>query len=161
MDANLQTPISDTSFPAMTLNIGPQTVCHPHRDSRNLVTSVCGDMSAGLYDWRRGGHLILHEPRVIIELPPGVAILFPSSCLTHENITVGDGETRYSLTWYMAGTLVQFVDQGYRTQKQWAAVDTAGLETYHAASGSRWEQGLAMFKTLTGLEAFWSDMYRD
>ncbi|KIO15368.1 hypothetical protein M407DRAFT_51980, partial [Tulasnella calospora MUT 4182] len=59
----------------------------------------------GKFNYKRGGQLVLHEYRLIIELQPGQLILFPSALITHCNIPLQKGEERYSLTLYSAGGL--------------------------------------------------------
>lgn len=136
----------------MTINIGPQTVCRAHRDVGNLGPSVCWVKSGGRFDARRGGHVVIHEGRVIVSLPSGCGLLLPSACTTHENIPVGEGETRYSLTGYMAGNLVQHVDQGFRGQTEWGERDPEGYSAYKADELNRWARGVAMFKTVEELK---------
>lgn len=151
-------PIPGGSFSAMTVNLGPKTVASPHRDVKNYGPSVCFDYADGDFNWRRGGHLILHEPRKIIELPPGCIVLFPSACITHENVPIGDGETRNSITAYMAGGLLQHLEQGRRTQGEWKRDDPEGFREYCREGEARWKSGIAMFRTVTALRQLWVEL---
>ena len=57
-------------FMASTLNLGPQTVTLPHYDGKNLATGLCGVMPFGPFNSSKGGHLCLHEARVVLEMAP-------------------------------------------------------------------------------------------
>lgn len=69
-----------------------QACCFAHRDHANPVHLPCAVTPAGLYDYKKGGQLILHEPKLIIELRPGQTMLLLSACITHENVPVADNE---------------------------------------------------------------------
>src|SRR5215469_16308395 len=64
-------------FAKVTLNIGRQSVCHAHCDGCNLPGGHCMVSPNGNYNHATGGHLILHELRMVIALPPGSIIFFP------------------------------------------------------------------------------------
>lgn len=136
---------------AITFNLGPATICWPHRDSSNAIHYLCLDGSAGRYDWTRGGHLILHEAMLIIQLRPGDIILFPSALITHENVPIAPSETRFGITAYSAGAFRRFVAQGLRTQKAWEAEAPEAKATHDAEAENRWAEGCAMFKTIPEL----------
>lgn len=142
----------------MTVNFGPQTVCLPHRDVKNFGASVCFDYADGSFNASRGGHIILHEARLIIELPSGCMMLFPSACITHENIPIAADETRNSLTAYFAGGLVQQLEQGRGTQDAWAKRDPEGFRLYMRSGKERWVTAMAMFKTIPELMEYWAQV---
>jgi hypothetical protein len=52
---------------------------------------------------RTGGHIILHEPKLIIEFRRGDVIFIPSGAVTHENVPISEGEVCYSFTMYTPG----------------------------------------------------------
>lgn len=149
-------PHTDGScFPASTVNVGPQTACLPHRDCRNFLWGICLLYTAGLYDAAKGGHLILHEARRIIPLHPGDTILFPSACITHENIPVAGDAVRYSLTGHIAADLGRYRDAGYRTYETWKVEDPFAYKEHQAKGDQRWEEGHARFLTLEELKSRW------
>lgn len=116
---------------------------------------MCFDVSDGTFKFREGGHLVLHEPQLIIRLPPGRIVLFPSAAITHQNISIGEGETRYSLTGYSSGSLWRFRAQGWQTQAEWKSKNPEA-EADHAARGEeRWLRGCERFKTIEELRALW------
>jgi hypothetical protein len=102
-------------FSAMTINLGPRTFTLPHRDQSNLAFGLCGDFVLGSFDHKKGGHVVLHEMKVVFEMMEGDLLLFQSACITHENIPIGEGEDRMSITCYTAGYLFSYRDQGFRT----------------------------------------------
>lgn len=105
-------------FPATTVNFGPNAVCYDHLDFGNAAAGWCAITSAGSYDPKLGGHLILFDIDLIVEFPPGSTILIPSSIMRHGNTPVQSGETRVSMTHYAAGGLFRYVDHGFSTQEK-------------------------------------------
>lgn len=91
-NADLRPPLPATSFAASTINAGPQTTCSDHVDWPNLVYGICLDAVLGSFESSKGGHLILHEAKQVLKLGPGRIVLFPSACITHENIPIDEGE---------------------------------------------------------------------
>ena len=129
---------------AITLNLGEISCCKRHRDHLNLVYGICLDIAFGDFDFRTGGHLVLHELRCIVEMRPGQAVLFPSSSVTHENIPLVQVQNRapqfrYSKTTYTAAANARYVHLGYQTltaitKKHGKSVQ----ETYEAEGHERW-----------------------
>jgi hypothetical protein len=121
-----------------------------HRDSSNVAAGLCLVCALGNFNHEKGGHLVLHEPRLIVELAPGSAILFPSSLITHENIPIADvgeeetDETRLSLTAYTSGALSRWAEQGYRL----ASRRTEEAESQRLNGGEdKWENSWDLFPT--------------
>ncbi|KAJ7032687.1 hypothetical protein C8F04DRAFT_1261767 [Mycena alexandri] len=84
-------------FAAATFNLGPRTVTYPHYDGRNLLWGWCVVTALGWFDYKRGGHLILWDLRLVVEFPPGSSILIPSGLIRHSNVKIGREEKRFSL----------------------------------------------------------------
>lgn len=141
--------ISDSlPFAAVTVNFGPQTVLNLHRDWKNLAFGWCLLYILGDYDHTKGGHLILWELKLILEVRPGDLVFLPSACITHGNIPLASAdETRYSVAWYTAGGLFAWVRAGYSKQAEWKARDPHGFEEFKAFSEERWEDGLKLYGT--------------
>lgn len=97
-----------TAFAKFTINFGA-TYTNRHRDKHNDVTGGCDVYVLGDFAWWLGGHLILEEAGVILELAPGDNIIFPSASITHYNIPIQPGEKRYSIVGYSAGMLARHV----------------------------------------------------
>jgi hypothetical protein len=150
----LRRNIPGSIFPASTFNLGPSTVCVEHVDSANVSHGLCPITSAGSYNPKIGGHIVLKQPKLIIEFPPGSTILLPSSTLVHSNTPIHAGETRFSMTQYCAGGLIRWVNYGFRTAKS-LLEEKGGKERIEAINGSgdsRWRESLNLFSTVDGLQ---------
>ena len=141
----------DSPFCAFTMNMGPHTVCIGHRDLWNVVYGTCPIGALGPFNHRTGGHIILHEPKVIIEFRRGDVIFIPSAAVTHENAPILDGEARYSFTMYSAGGLFCYAWCGMRTLKEVREADKALYEKYIAEGTRRWEEGWKKYSTIDDL----------
>lgn len=151
-DESLEKPFRSV-FPAATYNLGPQTVCRPHLDFANLPFGYCVVTSFGQFDYRKGGHMVLDEYKLILEFPAGSTILIQSAIVTHSNLAVGEGETRYSFTQYAAGGLFRWVDNGFMTSAAALKVlkeaeDEEGLMQRAEADTERWRMGLGLVPKL-------------
>ncbi|KAJ3717152.1 hypothetical protein C8R42DRAFT_724780 [Lentinula raphanica] len=58
-----------TVFPAVSFNLGPQTVTWPHKDFHNLAWGWCSVTALGDFDPDKGGHLVLWDIGLIIRFP--------------------------------------------------------------------------------------------
>ncbi|KAI9070212.1 hypothetical protein FKP32DRAFT_1558355 [Trametes sanguinea] len=140
-DALLRPNFSGNAFAAATFNLGPRTISYTHTDHLNLPWGWCAITAIGDYDPVNGGHMILHDLRMVIEFPPGSTILIPSAILRHSNTTIGQDEHRYSFTQYSAGGLFRWAEYGFQPAKNTPAVSAKEA----ARRGrERWERGLAM-----------------
>ncbi|KAJ7021533.1 hypothetical protein C8F04DRAFT_972584, partial [Mycena alexandri] len=136
-----------TVFAACTFNFGPNTVTRLHIDAANLVWGWCCITAFGIFNPDLGGHLILWDLRLVIRFPPGSTIMIPSALLRHSNISIQQGETRYSFTQFSAGGLFRWVENGNRSDKAFFAnASAAELRARENARGQRWENGLKMFQ---------------
>lgn len=150
---HLLRPFLNSVFAAVTVNFGPQTICFDHRDAANLPYGLCAITAVGRYNWKKGGHLVLRDLKLVIEFPPGMTILIPSAVLRHGNTRIANGETRYSIAQYTAGGLFRWVDHGFMLDEEYFKT----LKTPWAKEEevkrrqSRWRRGLAMFSTLAQL----------
>lgn len=141
-------------FAACTVNFGPQTVLKLHRDFKNLVFGWCLVFVLGNFDHTRGGHLILWELKLLIELAPGDMVFLPSGCITHGNIPLaGADEKRYSVTWYSSGYLFRWIRAGFVNSKLWKAKDGKDFKEWYkkANAKERWSRGWNLFQSLTDL----------
>jgi hypothetical protein len=104
---------SDLPFAGYTLNVGKQCVCRIHVDGSNLAGGLCMVSPFGQFDHTKGGHLILHELNLVLALPPGSIILFPSGLISHQNIPIATDESRQAFTAYSPAYLFQWVEAGF------------------------------------------------
>jgi hypothetical protein len=107
--------------------------------------------SLGPFDPKRGGHLVLWDLKLVVEFPPGALILLPSATIAHSNIPVDEGDERISFTQFTAGGLFRYMDNGFRTQAEFAAEDPLAYAKAMDARESRWAEGLALYSTVEEL----------
>ncbi|KAI9568137.1 hypothetical protein HD554DRAFT_2022563, partial [Boletus coccyginus] len=144
----LRPPYETSIMPAAAYNLGPATVCLPHRDSANLSFGICAITALGRFNPKTGGHLVLRELGLVIEFPPGATVLIPSAVLTHYNLKISEGETRYSFTQYAAGSLFCYVENGMRSEQDVTRdlkLSPLEKERHAEARRERWNHGMALF----------------
>ncbi|THU93006.1 hypothetical protein K435DRAFT_670982 [Dendrothele bispora CBS 962.96] len=117
-DPSLYPNFSNSVWACATFNFGPQTVAVQHLDHLNYIFGWCSITALGDFDYTQGGHFVLWDLGLILELPPGCTILIPSAYIRHSNTPIGKGETRYSFTQYTAGGLFCWVDDEGRVRTQ-------------------------------------------
>ncbi|TEB34662.1 hypothetical protein FA13DRAFT_1625685 [Coprinellus micaceus] len=138
-------------FSAAAVNLGPEVATYFHRDGRNLAFGPCAIHALGEYNFTKGGHLVLKEPKLIIQFPPGCLILLPSATITHGNTPVQAGEKRVSFTQYTAGALFRYVDNNFGTEAQLKRKSKALYKKMLEDKETRWEMGIAMWPTVKEL----------
>jgi hypothetical protein len=131
-------------FPAAAINFGPQVCTYGHKDVQNCPFGWCVIQALGSFDPTAGGHIILWELGLIIEFPPNSTIFIPSAMVTHSNCPTGKDETRVSFTQYCAGGLLTYVDNGFRTEKEFRVEDPTGFQAMCKAKVLRWGEGLRL-----------------
>jgi hypothetical protein len=135
-------------YPCATFNFGENVWCYPHRDIMNCPFGFCAITALGRFNPTKGGHIVLWEPKLILEFPDGATILIPSATITHSNIPVQDGDVRVSFTQYCAGGIFRFVDNGFRTQDQLKEDDPEEFELLEGEKDRRWQEGLGLLATM-------------
>ncbi|KDQ06054.1 hypothetical protein BOTBODRAFT_121958, partial [Botryobasidium botryosum FD-172 SS1] len=95
---------------------GPFILLRCHRDYKNLAYGLCMLIVLGAFDYEKGGQLVLHELKLVIDLKPGDVLFLPSALITHQNLPIGEDETRFSITGYTAGGLFQLYDHFFLSQ---------------------------------------------
>ncbi|KAJ7092255.1 hypothetical protein C8R44DRAFT_596116, partial [Mycena epipterygia] len=138
-------------FASAAFNFGPNAWTYKHRDVLNIPFGWCAVQALGLFDPKKGGHLILWDLKLIIEFPAGATILLPSATIAHSNIPVQHGDERASFTQYTAGGLMRFVDNGFRTESQLAEADPEKYQHLCEEKSRRWEMGIGLFSTVEEL----------
>lgn len=148
---SLRRPFSASIYPSMAFNCGRQTVCFDHRDQGNAPGVPCVVTAFGDFDHTKGGHLVLFDLKLIIELPSGCSILLPSGALRHGNTRVGAAESRTSFTQYCPGGLLRYVAYGMRTEKEVPKEEKASVL---GDPGARWED-------VVGRISFKDELHKD
>jgi hypothetical protein len=136
-------------FPLATFNFGPAVRTFIHRDVMNCPFGWCAIHALGLYDPQKGGHIILWEPKLVIEFPPASTILIPSATITHSNIAISSTEQRASFTQYCQGGLFRWVDNGFRLEEVLKLEDFEEYKRICKLKETRWEMGLGLLPTVS------------
>ncbi|KAF5387426.1 hypothetical protein D9757_007795 [Collybiopsis confluens] len=66
--------------------------CAPHVDSKNLAFAVCVIFIYGFFNHNERLWLVVWEARLIIQLPAGILLAYPSAIFYHYNIDLADIE---------------------------------------------------------------------
>ncbi|KAJ7106235.1 hypothetical protein C8R44DRAFT_638622, partial [Mycena epipterygia] len=148
---DLQRNFAKSVFSCATFNFGPNVWTFKHRDVLNVPFGWCAVQALGLFDPRKGGHLVLWDLKLVIEFPAGSTILLPSATIAHSNLPVQKGDQRASFTQYTSGGLIRFVDNGFRTEKDLAEEDPAEYERISALKEARWQMGIGLLSTVDEL----------
>ncbi|KAF7377004.1 hypothetical protein MSAN_00118300 [Mycena sanguinolenta] len=109
---------TNSILPAVTFNLGPQSVTFEHVDDLNRALGWCAVTSAGNFNPKTSAHLYLKQLRLVVEFPPAATTLLPSAVIAHGNTPLFPSETRFSMTQYAAGGLFRYVKYGFKTTKQ-------------------------------------------
>ncbi|KAG1742871.1 hypothetical protein EDB19DRAFT_1894853 [Suillus lakei] len=120
---------TNSIFLATTFNFRPQVATFEHTDPHNVAYGLCDIHALGSFDPKAGGHLILFDLKVVVELPSGS--------------TAHILETQFSFTQYFAGSLIRWE---LRVQ------DPCLMQKLDREVGKRWEWGLSFFSKLTEVE---------
>ncbi|KAJ3738031.1 hypothetical protein EV360DRAFT_58499, partial [Lentinula raphanica] len=107
---NITQNFPNSVFSCCMLNFGPRTTTVEHLDHKNYIYGWCAVTALGDFDYRFGGHMVLWDLKLVVELPPGWTMLIPSAYLRHSNTSLREGDTRYSFTQYTAGGLFRVID---------------------------------------------------
>ncbi|KAH9914890.1 uncharacterized protein BXZ73DRAFT_54655, partial [Epithele typhae] len=104
-----------TIYPAFSVNVGPRTLCVDHLDSLNYPGIPCAVTALGNFLPDFGGHMYLPQLSLYIRFPPGCTIYLSSAALRHGNTqTLEDGRERYSVTQYVSGGVVRYVQANFQ-----------------------------------------------
>jgi hypothetical protein len=144
-DSTLKRNFPRTAFAAASFNLGPKTVCYPHRDWANVSWGQCAVTALGEYDADQGGHLVCWDLGLVIRFPPGSTIFIPSALIHHSNTPVALHEHWYSFAQYMPGGLFRWVGQGFKLGPK------KGLKESSVVQDQRWNEGLSRLSKLSDL----------
>ena len=139
-------------YPCTAFNFGKNVWCYKHCDVMNCPFGFCAITALGKFDSTQGGHIILWEPKLIIEFPPGSTILIPSATITHSNIPVQEDDARISFTQDCTGGIFRYVDNGFRMQEALKREDPREYERLETLKGGRWEAGLGLLATMDNVK---------
>ncbi|UZJ50859.1 hypothetical protein CBS101457_000179 [Exobasidium rhododendri] len=96
---------------------GNYTVCKPHCDTSDLVTSLCAVTPFGDFDptVQNSGSLLLHDAFACIQLRAGDICFFPSALVAHSNDPMVKGHSQGLIASFTLTSLFQFVHLGFKT----------------------------------------------
>ncbi|KAI0316155.1 hypothetical protein OF83DRAFT_1029189, partial [Amylostereum chailletii] len=115
---HLKFPYKKSLYACTTFNFGPQAVTFAHTDYMNLANGFCSILALGNYDYKKGGHLVLHSLKLIIKFPPNTTFTVMSACCVHSNTAIAPHEYRRSIMQYSAGGLFRWVENNFRRSKK-------------------------------------------
>ncbi|KIY53299.1 hypothetical protein FISHEDRAFT_69150 [Fistulina hepatica ATCC 64428] len=70
----------------------PRVFCAPHADWKNLAIAVCAIFVYGDFDHRTKCWLCIWDFGIVIQIPPGCFMLYPSALLFHFNVDIVESE---------------------------------------------------------------------
>ncbi|KAJ2927410.1 hypothetical protein H1R20_g9682, partial [Candolleomyces eurysporus] len=138
-------------YPCIAFNCGPQSITTLHFDQGNLSHGLCAVTPLGNFDWKKGGHLVLWELKLVLEFPPGTVALLPSAAVRHCNTPIQEGEEWMSITQFAAGGLFRWVAYGIKSAKELGSTKASNSKTLKEKADKcaeeRWMEGLSLFST--------------
>ncbi|KAG6908439.1 hypothetical protein DXG01_004664 [Tephrocybe rancida] len=141
-------------FAATVFNLGPQTVCHHHKDFVNLTFGWCSITALGDFNPTKGGNIILWEFGLVIEFPPSYTLLIPSVCIEHGNVAIGGHKQRYSITQHTPGALFQWAEHGMKGNLEFLeGLAPEEVEAEALKNAAWWKFGLSLFSTFDEVKA--------
>ncbi|KAK7049196.1 hypothetical protein R3P38DRAFT_2504882 [Favolaschia claudopus] len=153
-DPTLKLNFTNSLFPSVTFNLGPQSASFEHLDDKNRALGWCAITSSGNFDATKSGHLHLRELKLVVEFPSSTTSYIPSAVVHHGNTPLAHHETRYSITQYAAGGLFRYVQYKFRTAKKVLEAGGEDLKrTYDRGPGERHKAGLDLFSKADELMA--------
>ncbi|GAA5860722.1 hypothetical protein JCM5353_003011 [Sporobolomyces roseus] len=125
-------------FPMLCINVPSSggVDCNLHVDYKNPAGGICAVIPFGEFDSSKHYWLVLNELGVVVELPAGVVLLFPSALIQHGNYHIvsaptiteaqrGSGIPRGSIVLFGQANWVNFLELGATmTELKNAKVDT-------------------------------------
>ncbi|KAF7761322.1 hypothetical protein Agabi119p4_10731 [Agaricus bisporus var. burnettii] len=137
------------AFTCHSENLPPSAFTVPHRDMMNLAFGWCAIFALGEFDFQQGGHLVLHDLKLMVPFPHGSCILIPSAFLWHSNLPVRKQDSRASITFYTPGGLFRFIDNHFQTEKKFLAdLDRADVRLHQYEKENRVRIGANLYSKL-------------
>ncbi|KAF9487627.1 hypothetical protein BDN71DRAFT_1353453, partial [Pleurotus eryngii] len=114
---NLTVNFERSVFSAIGFNVGPRTVTFPHSDHLNLAGGWCVITPLGHFNSKAGGHIVLRQLGIAVELPVGSSIAITSAVVEHFNTDIDIDETRMSITQFSPAGIFRWIENSFRTNK--------------------------------------------
>ncbi|KAK6988128.1 hypothetical protein R3P38DRAFT_3332259 [Favolaschia claudopus] len=84
-DPSLRLNFTNSIFPSVTFNVGPQSATFEHLDDKNRALGWCAITSGGDFDPTKSAHLHLRELNALVEFPAAATAFIPSAVIHHGN----------------------------------------------------------------------------
>ncbi|KAK7046354.1 hypothetical protein R3P38DRAFT_3420988 [Favolaschia claudopus] len=153
-DPKLRLNFTNSLFPSVTFNLGPQSASFEHLDDKNRALGWCAITSGGDFDAKRSALLYLKELNTVVDFPAAATSFIPSAVIHHGNTPLAPNETRYSITQYAAGGLFRYIQYNFRTAKKVLEAGGENLKrSLDGRPGERHDAGLDLFSKADELMA--------
>ncbi|KAG2337864.1 hypothetical protein BDR05DRAFT_838057, partial [Suillus weaverae] len=86
-----------------------------HVDWKNIAIGVCVIFIYGQFNSKERSWLVIWEAGLVIEMPPGVFVMYPSSLFFHFNVDIYGGDGRGSCVWFNQASMFQTAELGFAT----------------------------------------------
>ncbi|KAJ7851937.1 hypothetical protein B0H14DRAFT_2355022, partial [Mycena olivaceomarginata] len=150
----LQHNFTNSVFPSVTFNLGPQSVTFEHADELNRALGWCAITNEGDFDHTKSAYLYLKELKLVVESPSTATALIPSAVIHHGNTPLAPNQTRRSMTQYAASGLFRYVKCGFKTAKELLAHGGHTLKgVLNGVPRQRHDAGLDLFSKVDELAA--------
>ncbi|GAA5859352.1 hypothetical protein JCM5353_001998 [Sporobolomyces roseus] len=136
-------------FPMLCINVPSSggVDCNLHVDYKNPAGGICAVIPFGEFDSSTHYWLVLNELGVVVELPAGVVLLFPSALIQHGNYHIvsapttteaqrGSGIPRGSIVLFGQANWVNFLELGATMSE----LKNAKVDTYDYGFGQLFRQ---------------------
>ncbi|KAK7013244.1 hypothetical protein R3P38DRAFT_2546757 [Favolaschia claudopus] len=145
-DPSLRLNFTNSLFPSVTFNLGPQSASFEHLDDKNRALGWCAITSGGDFDAKRSAHLYLKELKTVVDFPAAATSFIPSAVVHHGNTPLAPNETRYSITQYAAGGIFRYIQYNFRTAKKVLEAGGGKLKrSLDGEPGERHDAALGLF----------------
>lgn len=141
-------PLHISTFPTAAFNFGPNVWTYKHCDVFNCPFGLCVVQALGHFDPTKGGHLVLWEPWLMVEFPPGSLILMPSATITHSNLLVAAGDVQSSFTQYAPGGLFCYVNYGFQLEQELKSCNPDLYRIVMMNRPKKWKMGLDLLEVI-------------
>ncbi|KAG1726937.1 hypothetical protein EDB19DRAFT_1914433 [Suillus lakei] len=135
--SSMMNAVFQEEFPLLARRAGVRRVhCSPHVDWKNIAIGICVIFIYGDFNSKERSWLVIWEAGLVIEMPAGVFVMYPSSLFFHFNVDMCDlqfvctngslptednssrldgGDGRGSCVWFNQATMFQSAELGFTT----------------------------------------------
>ncbi|KAJ3980561.1 hypothetical protein F5890DRAFT_1419370 [Lentinula detonsa] len=145
---SLQRNWQDCCFASSSLNFS-HAVTTRHHDAHNLLFGECAVWNGGSFDYKKGGHLVIWDLKLVIEFPPGCIAFLPSAMFAHSNTSISKQDKRHSMTFFSASGLFRWRHNNYMSDKDFmAGASRAERQSWDEHRDNLWQTGLDLLSNM-------------